>query len=31
MPLTEQDFSDPGPLGMHFVRVQRFAQRAHFS
>ena len=20
--LTEEDFSDPGPLGMHFVRVQ---------
>jgi hypothetical protein len=24
MPVTEQDFSDPGPLGMHFVRVQWF-------
>ena len=22
MPLTDEDFSDPGPLGMHFVRVQ---------
>jgi hypothetical protein len=22
LPLTAQDFSDPGPLGMHFVRVQ---------
>ena len=22
MPLEDQDFSDPGPLGMHFVRVQ---------
>jgi hypothetical protein len=22
MPLSEEDFSDPGPLGMHFVRVQ---------
>jgi hypothetical protein len=22
MPLTNEDFSDPGPLGMHFVRVQ---------
>ena len=21
-PLEEQDFSDPGPLGMHFVRIQ---------
>ena len=24
LPLTEEDFSDPGPLGMHFVRVQLF-------
>lgn len=24
IPVTEQDFSDPGPLGMHFVRVQWF-------
>jgi hypothetical protein len=24
IPVTEQDFSDPGPLGMHFVRVQLF-------
>jgi len=30
MPLTEEDFSDPGPLGMHFVRVQRFVQGGHF-
>ena len=22
MTLTDEDFSDPGPLGMHFVRVQ---------
>jgi len=22
MPLADEDFSDPGPLGMHFVRVQ---------
>ncbi len=25
LPVTEQDFSDPGPLGMHFVRVQLFS------
>ena len=25
IPLTDEDFSDPGPLGMHFVRVQWFA------
>jgi hypothetical protein len=24
MPLKEEDFSDPGPHGMHFVRVQWF-------
>jgi hypothetical protein len=24
IPVTEQDFSDPGPLGLHFVRVQWF-------
>ena len=24
IPVTEQDFSEPGPLGMHFVRVQLF-------
>jgi hypothetical protein len=23
MPLQDEDFSDPGPLGMHFVRVQQ--------
>ena len=22
MPLTDEDFRDPGPLGRHFVRVQ---------
>jgi len=25
IPLTDEDFSDPGPLGMHFVRVQHFS------
>ena len=28
MPLTDEDFSDPGPLGMHFVRVQLFVGHA---
>jgi hypothetical protein len=27
MPLTDEDFSDPGPLGMHFVRVQSLVGR----
>lgn len=24
LPLSEEDFSDPGPTGLHFVRVQLF-------